>query len=183
MPGLARCPRSGRCQRLRLSARRSQDQHGRVVVQAGIAEALRLGVLFGRSVWYYTQTNTMNPRKLWSRILVIVGSVALLAGVVDPMEGSLVILAGSALLLVGTLIGKFPRHYEVWAFILTAVGVGALWLLSAFGGFSGKSGHSMWWGLVILPYPAGWILGIWSAILRLFKFFRLRNQAAESSAD
>ena len=38
----------------------------------------------------------MNARKLWSRILVIAGSIAMLVGVLDPMEGSLVILAAVA---------------------------------------------------------------------------------------
>jgi len=35
------------------------------------------------------------------------------------------------------------------------VGVGALWFLSSLGGIGGKSGHSIWWGLLILPYPTG----------------------------
>jgi len=33
----------------------------------------------------------MNARNLWSKILIIVGSIALLVGALDPMEGSLVI--------------------------------------------------------------------------------------------
>ena len=37
----------------------------------------------------------MNARKLWSRILIIVGSIAMLVGALDPLEGSLVILPGT----------------------------------------------------------------------------------------
>ena len=35
--------------------------------------------------------------------------------------------------------------------LLIAIGVGALWGLSMFGGIGGKSGHSIWWGVLILP--------------------------------
>jgi len=34
----------------------------------------------------------MNGRSIWSRILIIVGSIAMLAGALDPMEGSVIIL-------------------------------------------------------------------------------------------
>ena len=37
----------------------------------------------------------MNARKLWSRILIIVGGIAMLLGAIDPLEGSLLILPGS----------------------------------------------------------------------------------------
>ena len=46
-------------------------------------------------------------------------------------------------------------------FILIALGVVALWGLSSGGGFGGDSERSMWWGLLVLPYPIGWSLGIW----------------------
>lgn len=106
----------------------------------------------------------MNKRVLWSRILVIVGSIAMLVGAIDPMEGSLVILPGSGLLALGTYLGRHERRliaYRVWVFILIAIGVGALWGLSAVGGFGGPSGRSIWWGVLILPYLIGWSVGIW----------------------
>ena len=46
-------------------------------------------------------TPGMNARSLWSRILVIVGSIAMLVGALDPMEGSVVILPGSGLVALG----------------------------------------------------------------------------------
>ncbi len=106
----------------------------------------------------------MNARKLWSRILVIVGSIAMLVGALDPMEGSLVILPGSGLVALGTFLGQNERRfitYRVWVFILIAIGVGALWGLSAIGGFGGTSGRSMWLGVLILPYLIGWSMGVW----------------------
>jgi hypothetical protein len=112
----------------------------------------------------------MNGAGRWSRILVIVGLVAMVIGALDPLEGSLVILPGCGLVALGALLGK-SRHriFLYWAFVLVAVGVGALWGLSALGGFGGKSGRSNWWGLVLLPYPVGWIMGLVGAIRRLIE--------------
>jgi hypothetical protein len=105
----------------------------------------------------------MNARELWSRILVIAGGIAMLVGALDPMEGSAVILPGSGLFALGAFLGQHERRlvtYRVWVFILIAIGVGALWGLSAIGGIGGTSGHSMWWGVLILPYLIGWFMGI-----------------------
>lgn len=106
----------------------------------------------------------MNARSLWSNILVIAGGIGMVVGAIDPLEGSLLILPGSGLLALGTYLGQADRKtfvYKVWAFVLIAIGVGALWGLSAVGGIGGSSGHSMWWGLLILPYLIGWNMGMW----------------------
>jgi hypothetical protein len=106
----------------------------------------------------------MNKRGLWSRILIIVGGIAMLVGAIDPMEGSFLILPGSGLFALGTYLGQRERRsiaYRVWVFILIAIGVGAAWGLTAIGGFGGTSGRSMWWGVLILPYLIGWSMGIW----------------------
>jgi hypothetical protein len=106
----------------------------------------------------------MNARKLLSRILFIVGSIAMLVGALDPMEGSVVILPGSGLVALGTFLGQNGRRviaFRVWVFILITIGVGAMWGLSRAGGFGGNSGRSMWWGVLILPYLIGWSMGIW----------------------
>lgn len=110
----------------------------------------------------------MNERKKWSRILVIVGLLAMVTGAIDPLEGSLVILPGTALVTLGAWLGN-SRHRRllVWALALVALGVGAMWGLSACGGVGGSSGHAWWWVLVLLPYPAGWILGLVGAWRRL----------------
>jgi len=125
----------------------------------------------------------MNNRIIWSRILVIVGSIAMLLGTIDPLEGSLIILVGSGMVLLGTILGK-SRHrillYWVWVFILIVVGVGLVWGLSAIGGLGGTTGRSLWWGLVILPYPIGWIMGIVSLIIRLIEFSKVKKQRALS---
>ena len=107
---------------------------------------------------------TIHHRGFWTRIMVLLGSVGLLAGALDPMEGSVVVLLGSALLALGTVLGHGERRlirYRGLVFILIASGVGALWGLSARGGFGGPSGLSMWWGVLILPYLIGWSMSVW----------------------
>ena len=101
----------------------------------------------------------MNAHGFWPRILVIVGLLAMLLGAIDPLEGSLIILPGSGMVALGAFLGK-SRHRRLlyWAFALIAIGVGALFILSMFGGIGGSTGLSLWWGLIILPYPVGWVI-------------------------
>jgi hypothetical protein len=108
------------------------------------------------------KTNT--ARTLGSRILMVLGSLGILLGALDPMEGSVVILIGSGLVVLGTFLGQGERRllrYRTLAFILIAVGVSAMFGLSARGGFGGGSGLSMWWGVLILPYLVGWSMSVW----------------------
>jgi Na+/phosphate symporter len=51
----------------------------------------------------------MNARELLSRILIIVGSIAMLVGALDPMEGAGVIFLGSGLVVLGTFVGQSER--------------------------------------------------------------------------
>jgi hypothetical protein len=103
-------------------------------------------------------------RATWSRILIIAGGIAIVVGAIDPMEGSLLILPGSGLLAVGSHLGRERRRSITgsdWAFILTAIGVAAMWGLTAIGGFGGTSGRSAWWGVLMLPYVIGWSIAMW----------------------
>lgn len=106
----------------------------------------------------------MNARNLWSKILTVAGGLAMSVGAIDPLEGSRLILPGAGLLALGTWLGVAERRAitsNTWAFILVAMGIGALWGLSALGGIGGPSGHSAWWGLLLLPYAIGWNLAVW----------------------
>jgi hypothetical protein len=121
-----------------------------------------------------------DARSLWSRILVGVGGLAMLVGAVDPLEGSVVILAGSGLVTLGTWLGGSDRRLVVdWLSIfgLVLLGVVALFALSAVGGIGGRSGRSLWWGVLILPYPAAWVLGMANLVQRLIGRIRARHAA------
>ena len=80
------------------------------------------------------------------------------------MEGSLLILPGSALVALGTILNNQQRSfifYRLWSFFQITAGVGALWITSVLGGIGGESAYSMWWGLLYLPYPIGWSMAMW----------------------
>lgn len=127
----------------------------------------------------------MNARLLWSRILKAVGGIAMLVGTVDPLEGSMLILPGSGLVALGVHLGTEDRRtvrYWLWTFILIAVGVGAMFALSAVGGIGGKSGHSVWWGVSILPYPAGWLMALAGGVVGLIRFFKMKRPIRRGGA-
>jgi hypothetical protein len=106
----------------------------------------------------------MGDRERWSRLSTLIGSAAMLVGAVDPMEGSVLILLGSGLVLLGAWMDRSDRRlviYRLWTCVLITVGVCALWAISAVGGVGGPHGHSMWWGVLILPYLVGWLMPFW----------------------
>jgi hypothetical protein len=106
----------------------------------------------------------MNPRERWSQVLTLVGRLAMLVGALDPLEGAALILPGSALTALGAYLSQADRRWftlRVWIFALIAIGVAALFGTSAAGGIGGNSGRSGWWGLLYLPYLAGWSWAIW----------------------
>jgi MYXO-CTERM domain-containing protein len=92
----------------------------------------------------------------------------MVAGALDPLEGSIVIVAGAALAALGALVARSRRRALLsWAFVLVGIGVGTMWVLSAYGGLGGDTGRSLWWALVLLPYPVGWGMGLVGAIKSL----------------
>ena len=115
----------------------------------------------------------MRGRIPWSLILVVVGLFVMLVGAVDPLEGSFVILPGSGMVAFGAFVGKSRyRTLLSWAFVLIAGGVGAMVVFTALGGIGGNSGRSLWWGLLVLPYPLGWIMGLVGAVLGSIELFK-----------
>jgi len=54
-----------------------------------------------------------------------------------------------------------------------------MFALSAVGGIGGKSGHSMWWGVLVLPYPVGWLMALVGGVIALIRFFKARAQRAD----
>jgi uncharacterized membrane protein YhdT len=115
----------------------------------------------------------MNKHKLWSRILCIIGLIAMIIGAVDPLEGSLIILAGNGLVALSAFLSK-SRHrtFVYWAFGLTVIGVAGVFVVSMFGGAGGNTGRSYWWLLTALPYPVGWIMSLVGVVRVLIESFR-----------
>jgi hypothetical protein len=101
-------------------------------------------------------------------MLVIAGVVLMLAGALDPLEGSVVILGGSALAAAGAYFGRHRRYrLQVTAFVLIAIGVAALFGLSAIGGIGGNTGRSMWWLTICVSYPIGWVIALVGGVAAL----------------
>ncbi len=114
----------------------------------------------------------MDKRKLWSRILCIIGIIAMTIGAVDPLEGSLIILPGSGLVAFSAFLGKSRhRKFVYWAFALTVIGMAAGLIVSMFGGVGGNTGRSYWWLLMALPYPVGWIMSLVGVVRVLIESF------------
>ena len=123
--------------------------------------------------------NAQNIKLLLARILFPIGVVAMVVGAIDPLEGSTIILGGSGLVALGTWLNNQGRSlvvYRVWLFGMIAFGVLALFVISHLGGVGGKSGHSLWWLLMLSPYPLGWLLGIANLVAQGIE--RLRHRAA-----
>jgi hypothetical protein len=112
----------------------------------------------------------MKEETKWMRIIYFIGIIALIIGALDPMEGSVVIAAGSTLIAFSAYITR-DRHRKIFlaSFILIATGVGFMVYLSSLGGIGGKSALSIWWGTLILPYPIGWLMTIITLICRALK--------------
>lgn len=104
----------------------------------------------------------------WSHRMLGIGTAALVLGALDPLEGSLVIVAGAGAAMVAAHLGHLPsRHWLDWGVALEVLGVAALWALSAAGGIGGSTGRSYWWALLLLPYPIGWLLSLSGAVRSL----------------
>ena len=110
----------------------------------------------------------MNLSPAWSRALFWLGAGAFVLGALDPLEGAGVILAGSLLVRVSAGLPGAPlRCPRRWTLVtaLIAAGVAAMFGLSAGGGIGGDTGRSWAWGLLLLPYPVGWLLGVGTLII------------------
>jgi len=119
-----------------------------------------------------------NPKTLSVRILFTLGVIAMVIGALDPLEGSVVILPGSGLVVLATWLSHQERGlciYRACLFGMIAFGVIAMFVLSAVGGIGGKSGLSMWWGLLLFPYPIGWILAMANLVARGIDRMRHRH--------
>ncbi len=114
--------------------------------------------------------STIKEKTNWKKFAFISGAVLLIAGAFDPLEGSLIIVTGSILVTVATHLSN-DKHHSLFlaSMIMILFGIFFMFYFSLLGGIGGKSSLSIWWGLLIVPYPAGWILAIALLILRVIK--------------
>jgi NADH:ubiquinone oxidoreductase subunit 6 (subunit J) len=117
----------------------------------------------------------MKKKINWTRVIYIIGVIALIIGAVDPMEGSVVIASGSTFIALSTFL-THDRHWKIFlvSFIMISIGVLFLFYLSSLGGFGGTSTRSWWWGILIIPYPVGWLIEIVVLIIRAVKKQKLQ---------
>ena len=108
-----------------------------------------------------TFDRTVSALRRRSRILITAGLLVMVVAALDPLEGSIVVVLGGGMVAFGARL-RGSRHlvYLHWCLAMLVVGVAALWGLSAIGGFGGTSGRSYLWGLLIVPYPIGWLAGL-----------------------
>jgi hypothetical protein len=110
-------------------------------------------------------TTVSRGRTLIARVLCIGGLAGMFLGVLDPLEGSGAILAGTGLVAPGAFLGKSRfRRLMYLSLVLVFSGVAALWMSSAVGGFGGDTGHPDWWGLLVVPYAVGGVMGLVGAV-------------------
>lgn len=99
----------------------------------------------------------------WHKILFWIGVVALIIGAIDPLEGSVIIVAGSLLVTLVMYLNKDPKRKLFFiATLMILFGVGFMFYFSTLGGWGGTSTLSWWWTSLLVPYPVGWI---WLMIL------------------
>lgn len=112
----------------------------------------------------------MKEKAKWTRIIYIIGVVVLIIGIINPLEGSVLIMVGSAFLALSTYVTS-DRHFKIFtsSLIMIVIGVFFMFYFSSLGGFGGTSTLSWWWGLLILPYPIGWLTIITVLIRRAIK--------------
>jgi hypothetical protein len=100
-------------------------------------------------------------RPLVSRILAGAGTAGLIVGSLDSLEGAPIILAGCALLTGAVAVDARRQQflaYWLGAFALLAVSLGMLFFVVP--DFGGNTGHTWWWAVTLLPYPAGWLMSV-----------------------
>lgn len=127
----------------------------------------------------------MNAPSVWKRALYPLGLAAMFVGTIDPLEGSVLIVIGIGLIALDAYLahGRYTSLF-IWSFALVVCGVAALWGLSSVGGFRltvEGTGLGPWWGLLILPYPVGWVLGV-IGVVRTLVDHRRQNAAGPRPA-
>lgn len=109
----------------------------------------------------WEKTFSMQKKNKLIKFLHFIGILAIIIGTFDPLEGSVLILTGSASISISAYLSKdIQWRIFLFSFTMIAVGVFFLFYFSSLGGFGGNSSLSWWWGLLIIPYPIGWLITV-----------------------
>lgn len=106
----------------------------------------------------------MTTREKWTQALTIPGGLAVLIGGIDPLDGAIVVLAGTALLAAAAMIAPCDpavRRVRGISLALALIGFAAIWTLTALGGVGGTTVRSFLWAFLGLPLIAAWTLSFW----------------------
>lgn len=107
----------------------------------------------------------MTTREKWGHALAILGGLAVLIGGIDPLDGGVVLFAGTALLAAAAFVANADRAVQLARavnFGFAAFGFGAIAVLSDAGGVGGSTGRSLVWTLLGLPLAIAWSLSFWA---------------------
>jgi ABC-type branched-subunit amino acid transport system permease subunit len=103
----------------------------------------------------------------------------MILGAIDPLEGSVLIVLASAMILSGVYIierGSKTFKLNLYAFLMILAGTVVMFYLSFLGGVGGNTGISSWFMLFVLPYPLGWLLAVILIVIRLIKYLKRKKQ-------
>lgn len=119
----------------------------------------------------------MKNRPDIKHVMFIFGIIALIVGAIDPLEGAVIITIG----IISLAWSSYLNHDRHWRIFMTTCamiiwGVIFLFYLSSLGGFGDNSSFSWWWGILILPYPIGWITTMTILIIRAIKTIKRIKQ-------
>ncbi|MDA3937302.1 MAG: hypothetical protein PF636_10720 [Actinomycetota bacterium] len=118
----------------------------------------------------------------WTRSLILGGGILFMLGVVDPLEGFPLAIAGLLAVYLGER--RIRGHYSkplLVEIIAALVGVTAMLVITFMGGAGGDTGLSIWWLLTVLPYPVAILSGVVTIMLALLEM-RRRELESESEA-
>ena len=97
----------------------------------------------------------------WKKITFVTGVILFILGTVDPLEGSILIIIGSA--MIATIAWLDKRKFWKWhliAAVAIGIGVAFMFYFSNLGGWGGESTLSWWWATLLIPYPVGWLINV-----------------------
>lgn len=110
----------------------------------------------------------MHWTEWFARWLPIAALGVTLAGLLDPLDGFAVVLIGGVLTVMAALQERSTHlRLAVGSLLLAALGCGAMVVMSSMGGVGGNTGRSIWWLVILTPYPIGVIGSLLASALIL----------------